>query len=425
MRQIAAPAAVLAALVFPGCLEPPQVGSAAAPSKAETHAPVMGGSTNTELQKKVAILEGILDGKISRQDLVKRMEKDFKDLEGADREKRLAELKEALENLPGDIGNGQALAEGPQRWMILGKFYFAERRFIEAAELFTKVLDTQAGYAEARNLLARCFFFLGNPDRTIQELEIRLSQLDKQQKQSGELNKAEMFEYVDALFLIGAAVAESPGASQEVLEKGKRAWTMYLEAAPNSPNLEKVRQGLQEIEAGLRGEGRLAQGPAVQAAAAMGQTQGVKGGAASFGGGPAPKTPERVKNLPENAPPYDVAMANALDKLDMRDAAGAQGFIDQARQLKPGDPMANTAQARAMILTGRTDEGLRLYGEIIKRSPDFMPAWHYNGMAHLMNGDPANAAKAWEHIQKNDPQYFQQAGLAGRLQVARRMASGR
>jgi len=411
------------------CLEAPGVGAAAAPEEAESRAPVMGGSTNTELKRKLDILEGLLDGTLTVQDVQKRIEKDFADLAPADREEKLKQLKETLAGLPQHLSTGKGMPKGPERDMVLAQFYFSERRFIESAELISRVLDVRSDYPEARNLLARCFFFLGNPDRTIQELEFRIAQLDKNQ-QARALSDSEGLEYLEGLFLIGAAVLESPGTSRENLERGKRAWENYLVAAPDSPQRPRVEEGLEEIRAGLRGEGRLAQAPTVRSATAMQAPQGVKGGAASFGGGeaqmgPAAKAGDRLKNLPADASPADKAIAGMLDALDGRDVAAATKFLTDAEALVPGEPVVLVGKGRLFVQTGKIPDALRLFGEIIKRNPDYMPAWHYNGMAHMMSGDPTQAVESWQTIRERDPAYFEANNLGQRIEVAKRMAQGR
>ncbi len=419
-----------AALVLTaGCLEPPNVGKAADPKTAESAAPIMGGATNAELQKKVAILEDFLDGKLTAEQVQKRLTKDFGNLDDETRTQRLKALQEALEGLGDGVGKGNPMPKGAKRDLIFARYYFTERRFIEAGELLSGILDQNPDHPEARILLARCFYFLGNPDRTLQELELRLQQLEKKRMGNPEgWNDRDAYEYVDALFLIGAAVLESPGTSRDNLEKGKRAWETYLQMAPNSTAVEKVKEGLAEIEAGLRGEGRLAQAQVAKAAAAMGSGQGVKGGAASFGGGgmgPEAKQADRVKNLPADASPFDRAVATMLDALDARDAATALEAIAAAEKIQPNAPVVMTSKARAMVVTGSIPEGLQLYGQIIKRHPDYVPAWHYMGMAHLMSGDPGQAASSWEQVQKLDAKYFADNNLARRVQVAKKMAQGR
>jgi Flp pilus assembly protein TadD len=109
----------------------------------------------------------------------------------------------------------------------------------------------------------------------------------------------------------------------------------------------------------------------------------------------------------------------------MRDALAAEIEIKKAASEQPDHPDVMTAEARLLVQTGEVEQSLRRYGEIIKRYPNHMPAWHYNGMAHMMSGDPAQAVKSWEHIQKADPGYFAANDLGRRVEVARRMQAGR
>jgi tetratricopeptide (TPR) repeat protein len=415
----------LSALLLPlGCLEAPGVGGAADPSRAENRAPVMGSTTtNQEVAKKVEILEKLLDGEIDEDQASKAIDQSFADLPVEERKKRVASLKQALNEMRMAAKGGGV--QGLERQMIVARLYFSERRFIEAAKLLSAVLDEKPNYAGARNLLARCFYFLGNPDRTIAELEFILN--DAEQGRMPE-------ERLDALFLIGAAVVEQPGTSRKNLEKGKWAWETYLAEAAESPQRDQVKEGLELIYAGLRGEGKLAQAPTVQKQAAMAGGQNVMGGDASFeqprpggpqGGAPKGPPPERFKNLPADASDYDKAVAQGLDALDGGNPAGAEGFLKQAQQMRPGQPDVLVGLGRVFVQTGRIDESLRTFGEAIKLHPGYMPAWHYNGMAHMMSGDGKQAAESWEHIMKTDPAYAQKFSLDRRAQVARRMAQGR
>lgn len=425
-----ATAMVLSSVALGGCeSEGPDVGQAAAPSKAKNMRRVMGSDvSNLELSKRVALLEDLLDGKESANTINARFEKDLKGLQGEERDARLKALQAAFNALPEQVKNGKGMPAGPERDMIMARLYYTERRFIEAAKLLSTILDQRPDFPEARNLLARSFFFLGNHDRTIQELEYRLQELEKL-KGKRPLTETERIEEVDAHFLIGAAVLESPGTSRKNLEKGKVAWETYLRLAPRSPSIDRVREGLEEIRAGLRGEGRLARGEVVRAASAMGGGQNVMGGQQSFGGGggpggPAPKEPRYEKALPKDATPFQVAEAKALDALLMRNPVAAEKYLRDAEQLKPGQPSIQVGMARVLVLTGQIPEALKMYGEIIKRTPNYMPAWHYNGMAHLMSNDPKQAAESWMYILKNDPEYAKANALDRRIQVAQRMAAG-
>lgn len=405
-----------------GCLEEPGVGRAAAPSQANAPGPVMGSAlSNQALNKKVAIVEALLDGRIDAAEAARRIDAEFGDLPPEEQEKRVASLREALEEA-GKLKQGRPVLQGPKRDMVLARLYFSERRFIEAAMLLSRVLDEDPRFPTARNLLARCFYFLGNPDRTIAELEFILND-PRQGRDVGER--------LDALFLIGAAVVEQPGTGRENLEKGLWAWETYLKEAPESPQRAQVEEGLEEIRAGLRGEGRLAEVPIVQRQATVQGGQNVMGGAASFDQ-PAPSgpagadgnrpPPERVRNLPADASPFMRAVATGLDALDMGNLAAAEQELLKANELNPNQAEVLVGLGRVYVQTGRIQESLRAFGEAIKLYPSYMPAWHYNGMAHMMSGDGRQAAESWEHIMKTDPAYAQQYSLDKRAEVARRMA---
>lgn len=426
LRNRFACAAATLLVLAAGCLEQPGVGKAAAPGLTDAPGPMGSTTTGQQVATKVKILEDLLDGKITPAQAAERIDKAFGDLSKEEQKARIASLQSALESLPGGVGPGRPMPPGPNRDMILARLYFDERRFIESAMLLSRVLDQDPIYPNARNLLARCFFFLGNPDRTIEELQFILDH---------PVQGKNVQERLDALFFLGAAVVEQPGTTRENLEKALWAWETYLKEAPESPLRPRVEEGLELIRAGLRGEGRLAQGPVIKREAAMHGPQNVMGGEASFQGQPMPAgpggpgasgpPPERTKNLPDDATPFQRAAAEGLDALDLGDLAKAEEKLNEAQGLEPGHVEVLVGLGRVYVQTGRVSEALRIFGEAIKRAPDYMPAWHYNGMAHMMSGDPAQAAKSWEEILERDPAYAERFSLERRIQVARRMAAGR
>jgi tetratricopeptide (TPR) repeat protein len=127
-------------------------------------------------------------------------------------------------------------ADPAEKNMRYGQFYFERRRFIEAATHLSKTLDQNSLYPGARNLLARCFFFLGNPDRSIEELEFVLK------------SNSTDAEKVDALFVLGASVRDNPSSSLSALKKGVGAWETYSKLAPNSEYALEVKRGIAELK---------------------------------------------------------------------------------------------------------------------------------------------------------------------------------
>lgn len=235
-------------LLLTACLEPSAVGRAADPAKAPGPAPWGSATTNKELEVKLKLLDEFLDGELTPAKLAARAEQAYPSLSVEERNAQVKSIADLMTQMQ-EAGHAGAKVTGLPREMAKADLYFAERRFIEAATILSRVLDQNPTFPNARNLLARCFFFLQNRDRTIEELEFVLNHPEQSKDRD---------ETLDALFLLGASVAESPGMSRENLEKGQGAWELYLKLAPDSTQRPHVEKGLEEIRAGLRGEGRLA-----------------------------------------------------------------------------------------------------------------------------------------------------------------------
>jgi Flp pilus assembly protein TadD len=159
--------------------------------------------------------------------------------------------------------------------------------------------------------------------------------------------------------------------------------------------------------------------------------QNVMGGRASFDDQPAPggpggpqagPRPERARKLPPDASPYQRAVAQGLDALDVGNVTGAEQRLTEANGLSPKQPEVLVGLGRVYVQTGRIDDALRIFGEAIKLHPRYMPAWHYNGMAHMMGGDSKQAVASWQRVLEEDPAYARQFSLDQRIDVARRMA---
>jgi tetratricopeptide (TPR) repeat protein len=224
--------------------------------------------------------------------------------------------------------------------------------------------------------------------------------------------------------------------SRENMEKGLRAWQTYLKLAPkDSPMIEHVQKGLADIEAGLRGEGPLAQplvpvqggdddgGGADSKGALGGGNRGagpMQGGASSAPS--AQNVKRRVDSLPATATPVERLVAEGWDALDVKDLPTAEAKLKEALAANAASAPALTGLGRVYVQSGRIDEALRSFGESIKVAPDYMPGWHYNGMAQLLAGSPKEAVFSWEKIKEKDPQYFADNNLGQRVEVAKRMA---
>jgi tetratricopeptide (TPR) repeat protein len=413
VRPLGTVLSLVLAAMSTGCLEAPGVGRAADPGKAPGPGVWGSATSNAELEKKRALLDDILDGKLTAEGLAARLNKDWPDLSIEARERDLVGVTTVLEDLTKNGQAGKPVPAGPDRDMSIAQLYFSERRFIEAASLLSRVLDQSPTFPQARNLLARCFFFLGNRDRTIEELEFVLSN-PEHQKDRGEV--------LDALFLLGAAVAETPGMSRENLLKAKGAWETYLKLAPpDSPSRAHVTKGLADLDAGLRGEGPLA-----QPAGTVGDAEG-NDGEAPPGPPAAPAAAEakgsRVTALPTDATPAQRAIAEGWDALDARDLPLAEQKLQAAVKLDDKSAEALTGLARVFVQTGRVKDAVASFDRAIALDPGFVPALHYRGMASLLAGAPGEAVAFWEKVRAKDPAYFAQYNLAQRIAVAQQMVA--
>ena len=202
---------------------------------------------------------------------------------------------------------------------------FEQQKFIESSKMLSKLLDETPNLPGARNLLARCFFFLGNPDRSFEELQFVLTHSEP----GSEVG-------LDALFLMGAVALESEGLSASNYKKGQKAWEVYLKVAPKSNLREKVVTGLAEMR--------------------------------------ALEDPAQAINL-----------------------------------------------ARSYIQRSNTSKALAIFQRVLKKKPDYVPAWHYQGMAFIMQGEPQKAVASWKQVFKKDPAYAKKFKLDQRIAVAEKL----
>lgn len=202
---------------------------------------------------------------------------------------------------------------------------FEQQKFIESSKMLSKLLDQDPNLPGARNLLSRCFFFLGNSDRSFEELQFVLTHSEP----GSEVG-------LDALFLMGAVALESDSLSTSNYQKGRKAWEVYLKAAPKSKLAEKVIAGLAEMR--------------------------------------------------------------ALE-----------------------DPAQATSLARSHIQRSNISKALAIFQRVLKKKPDYVPAWHYQGMVYIMQGEPQKAVASWKQVFKKDPAYAKKFKLDQRIAVAEKL----
>lgn len=211
-----------------GCQRPARVSPAANPEEALAVSPMGSTTNNSVLKEKKALLYRLIDGNLSLSIDAQSNE--------SDEHKSARELMKAL-----SIDAKSLPLKGIQRDFVLGHFYFNERRFIESGQFLSQVLDQNPIFPYARNLLARSFYFLGNSDRSVQELEYIL------------LHQAhDPDEFIDALFLSGMIIDESETTNEIKIKKGIKFLESYLKHAKDSPHKEKAAASLTKLKARLR-----------------------------------------------------------------------------------------------------------------------------------------------------------------------------
>lgn len=342
-----------------GCQKAPTIGAAAEPTSINAAAPMESETSNAELKKRLVVLQKLLDGEVSKEEFAVAKEK-------KDSSEEALRLGKMIEYLDLEAPPLKTPVGSMDRDFALGQFYFYERRFIEASHIFSKALDKKPGLLRVRNLLARCFYFLGNSDRAYLELQYVLS------NHSGQAE-----ELLDALFLMGAIALDSPTATPEQVEKGKGAWETYLKLAPQSPLREKIKDGL-----------------------------------ASF----AHRANSKEKTLETGHAKKDALLA--LDGADMLDA---ENKITSALKKTPRDEELRVGLARVYVKTGRVKESLQEFAGVIAKNPRNFVAFHYQGMAFMMAGDPQKAIGSWQKVLELDPVYAERFNLRGRIAIAQNL----
>lgn len=206
------------------CQRAPRVSAAANPDEALAAAPMGSPTNNASLKEKKALLLSLLDGKLLLTSSV-----------GSEENEESQKARSLLQAI--SIEAQQLPLRGVYRNYAIANFYFQERRFIESAQFLSQVLDLNPLYPYARNLLARCFYFLGNSDRSILELEYILVH---QSHDPGE--------FIDALFLAGMIIDESLTTNQAKVKKGIKFLKTYLKAATISAQREKAEASLKRLQ---------------------------------------------------------------------------------------------------------------------------------------------------------------------------------
>ncbi len=129
------------------------------------------------------------------------------------------------------------LIDKMEQKFLISKLYFIHRRFIESSIMFALILEKKPLYTQARNILARCFYFLGNYDRALNELNyIILHQYN------------DLWESMSALYLIGLFVEYSELVTDIHIKKAVLALNTYLKLLNHDFNKIEIKALLSSLK---------------------------------------------------------------------------------------------------------------------------------------------------------------------------------
>ncbi len=127
------------------------------------------------------------------------------------------------------------------RTFLIGELYFINRRFVEASIKFSSILNSNPRLFQARNMLARSLYFLGNSNKALKELDfILLNQITN------------LEENIDTLYLIGVIINNSKINISTTLKKGIFVLEKYIKLAKNNLNIINTEHILNSLRNRLR-----------------------------------------------------------------------------------------------------------------------------------------------------------------------------
>ena len=221
------------------CHKSSPISSAANANSVENNAP-MGSKVNNDLmQKELKVLNKLFNGYFSIIEINNAkmypyiLKKNFKNEIQANILKNLYK-KLSLNNFVFPLKNSI------KKDFLIGKLYFANQRFIESAIKLSLVLDENNVFPWARNMLAKSFYFLGNSNRALKELDFILLNYNKNLSES-----------IDALYWTGIIIKNSKTILISKLKKGIFALETYLKIVKNTLNISDIKFDLEILKSRL------------------------------------------------------------------------------------------------------------------------------------------------------------------------------
>ncbi|HUA67817.1 MAG TPA: tetratricopeptide repeat protein [Candidatus Saccharimonadales bacterium] len=109
------------------------------------------------------------------------------------------------------------------------------------------------------------------------------------------------------------------------------------------------------------------------------------------------------------------ALANVY--VAQKDFKQADQSFQMASELAPSRPEKGVQYAQFKILTGAADAGRQLLEGIVKKSPDYLPAWLALAQLSAAENDYTNGLTLLDNVLSRDPQNFDGLLLQGRLEL--------
>lgn len=365
-----------------GCQRAPAL-APAADNLSPLELPPMGAQTyNDEMKRQLNLLDDLLDGRLNEQRLQKiknamiQGENKGLSLNPSSDDQHFVKI---FMKLP-ELVQGKVFDKNEKSW-LKAKFYFANRRFVEASLLMTEILRTRDD-PKVRIIRARTAFILGNPDFAVKELE---SVLNASHEKSPE--------YLEVLYLIGAMRYEAHDVDEARIKSGINAWTRYLALAElGKAEEEEIKKGLSELKNRLPGhQVFLAKAPI------------------------DPFLPDSRYSDDKNAIMNAFKDEKLLLALEL-----CEHFLKQNHD----DDIA-TIKARILFKTGKVIEASQLFADIIAKNSQYAPAFHYQGMTFMFLGRPKEAILSWERAIALNQTYGDAHNLRQRIAIAKKMSEQR
>jgi tetratricopeptide (TPR) repeat protein len=276
---------------------------------------------------------------------------------------------------------------------------------------------------EARARRGDALYLVGNPDGALAEHRQVL---------------AELPDYPESLFFMGAILLEQSRGDKAKLEEGKKYWRRLLAVAPDSPRAPLVKDSLPRADEIFSPKAQAAGGslppghPDVSGQLPAGHPP-VAGSASDAPMAHRGATPEErpdvspqelqavaeaarnTERTPELERGLDQLTAQAEALLDQGKYQEARDAIVRVMPMRPDDARTAAAMGGAMRGLGREQMAERVLSRALQLDPKQPRALYEMGKLLAARGDKSGAAEKMRAVQATDPEFARSHGIAQEL----------